>query len=151
MNPPPSARLRLTTVDAGDIVRIELEGDLDHGHADHLLAAVTDRLETPPRPRELRLDCGGLGHVDPIGLSILLMIRRHTDRAGVRLHLDDRSPDLERLLSLTGTADHFTGTVDDFTAVRDGGGAASDHGGEPTPTDSARPGQVRPTGPDSTT
>ncbi|MFD3542244.1 STAS domain-containing protein [Streptomyces sp. NPDC058662] len=111
--PPP----RLTRADAGDTVRIELRGDLDRHAADVLLAAVADVLTepAPPReprercaPRDLHLDCGGLVSVDSSGLSALLMVRRLTDAAGVRLHLEERPVQLDRMLRVTGTLSHLT-------------------------------------------
>ncbi|MGE6732696.1 STAS domain-containing protein, partial [Streptomyces sp. NPDC059900] len=60
-----------------------------------------------------------------MGLSILLMIHRRTTAAGVRLHLDDRPAKLNRLLTLTGTLDHFT--------------APAASGAEPSPGSSAEP------------
>ncbi|MFE6165789.1 STAS domain-containing protein [Streptomyces sp. NPDC056486] len=108
MTTTPPSPLRLTTVDTEDTVRIELHGDLDHDNADHLLHAVTDKLAGHPRLGDLHLHCAGLDVIDSMGLSILLMIHRRTSAAGVRLHLDDRTAKLDRLLTLTGTLDHLT-------------------------------------------
>ena len=58
--------------------------------------------------RDLHVDFTGLDCIDSMGLSTLLMIRRRTDAAGVRLHLDERPSGLERLLEITGTLDHLT-------------------------------------------
>ncbi|MFE9808928.1 hypothetical protein [Streptomyces sp. NPDC005548] len=63
-----------------------------------------------------RLVFAGLSGIDSMGLSVPLMIRRRTDAARVRLHLDERPPQLERLLEITGTLDHLTAPCD----VRDG-------------------------------
>ncbi|MFD0064131.1 STAS domain-containing protein [Streptomyces sp. NPDC056690] len=108
MTTPPSGDLRLTRVDTEDRVRIELDGDLDHYTADHLVNEATAQLSTRPGLRNLHLHCGGLGVIDSTGLSALLMIKRCAAAAGVRLHLEDRPANLDRLLRLTGTLDHLT-------------------------------------------
>ncbi|MFF4098657.1 STAS domain-containing protein [Streptomyces sp. NPDC001903] len=108
MTTPPPEYLRLTRVDTGDRVRIELDGDLDHDTADHLVNAATAQLAARPGLGHLHLHFGGLGTIDSIGLSALLMIGRRTTEAGVRLHLEDRPANLDRILRLTGTFDHLT-------------------------------------------
>ncbi|WP_328471531.1 STAS domain-containing protein [Streptomyces sp. NBC_00448] len=107
----PPAHLRLTTVDTEDTVRIELHGDLDYDNADRLVAAVTAKLAEHPHLDDLHLHCAELGTVDTMGLSALLMIRRRTGEAGVRLHLDERGTGLDRLLDITGTLEHLTAPV----------------------------------------
>ncbi|MGY5036621.1 STAS domain-containing protein [Streptomyces sp. 900116325] len=108
MTTPPPDGLRLTTVDTEDRVRIELDGDLDHYTADLLVNEATAQLSARPGLRNLHLHCGGLGVIDSTGLSALLMINRRTAAVGVRLHLEDRPANLDRLLHLTGTLDHLT-------------------------------------------
>ncbi|MFD4130158.1 STAS domain-containing protein [Streptomyces globisporus] len=103
--------LRLTTVGIQDSVRIEVQGDLDYDSADLLLEEVTAQLAARPALTDLHLSCAGLGTVDSMGLSALLMIGRRTTVAGVRLHLDDRTAYLDRLLELTGTLDYLTAPV----------------------------------------
>ncbi|MGN5632290.1 STAS domain-containing protein [Streptomyces sp. AC154] len=100
--------LRLTTVDTEDSIRIEVDGDLDYDSAGLLLNEVTAQLAARPALRDLHLHCADLGTVDSMGLSALLMIGRRTAQAGVRLHLDDRTARLDRLLNLTGTLGHLT-------------------------------------------
>ncbi len=112
MNPIPGP-LRLTRTDTGTdtdtTVRIELHGDFDHQSADTLLDAVTEALAEPGRTHDLHVNCEGVATVDSSGLSVLLMVRRRTDAAGVRLHLHNRPAKLDRMLQVTGTWDHFTG------------------------------------------
>ncbi|MFJ8096483.1 STAS domain-containing protein [Streptomyces griseofuscus] len=103
------AHLQLTTVDAEDRLRIEIEGDLDFGTADFLLETVSTQLAARPELNHLHLHCAGLGMADSMGLSSLLMIRRRTSAAGVQLHLDDRPESLDRVLEITGTFEHLTG------------------------------------------
>lgn len=116
MNFVPPSPLRLTYVDTDDTVRIELHGDFDYACADGLLDAVTRLLADRSHLKELYLHCGNITAVDSTGLATLLMIRRHTDTAGVRLHLLDRTIGLDRLLQLTGTFDYFTVTSDSTTS-----------------------------------
>ncbi len=118
----PSSHLRLTAIDTETTVRIELRGDLDYDNADVLLEAVTDKLAAHPRLRDLHLGCAGLGSVDSTGLSILLMIRRRTDAAHVCLHLEDRTPALDRLLTITGSMEYLTALPAD-AAARESAGA----------------------------
>ncbi|MFF3015379.1 STAS domain-containing protein [Streptomyces sp. NPDC057939] len=109
--------LRLIRTDMVDAVRIELHGDFDHRDADDLLDTVTAVLAEPGRPREVRVDFMGVTTVDSSGLSVLLMARRIADAAGVRLSLDNRSRELERMLRVTGTLDHFTRHNEDSRSV----------------------------------
>ncbi|WP_409236296.1 STAS domain-containing protein [Streptomyces sp. PA5.6] len=103
--------LRLATAGTADAVHIEITGDLDYDNAEYLLAEVTEQLGARPGLRDLHLHCAGVANVDSMGLSILLMIGRRTAETGTRLHLDDRPPNLERLLDLTGTLEYFTGAA----------------------------------------
>ncbi|WP_435972088.1 STAS domain-containing protein [Streptomyces sp. Qhu_M48] len=125
--------LRLITVATENDVRIELVGDLDFDNADLLLSEVTDLLDSRPRPRDLYLGFGGVGLVDSMGLSVLLMIGRHTAEARVRLHLDDRPGALDRLLARTGTSAYFATSP------------AAERGTSGAPENAAT---ARPTGPD---
>ncbi|MFD3327944.1 STAS domain-containing protein [Streptomyces sp. NPDC058701] len=101
--------LRLTRVDTDDAVRIELHGDFGHQDAGALLDVVGAVLAEPDAPLDLHVDCAGVASVDSSGLSVLLMARRLTGAAGVRLHLDHRPVQLDRMLTVTGTLNHLTG------------------------------------------
>ncbi|MET9605972.1 STAS domain-containing protein [Streptomyces sp. NPDC006512] len=139
MTSTPSGSLLLTQIDTGDTVRLELRGDLDHHCADVLLDAVTRVLAERTRLRDLHLHCAELAAVDSSGLSTLLMIRRRTGAAGVRLHLDDRPVRLDRILEVTGTLEHLTAAD---AAGKSGSSAAerrSAASDEPIPVRSSRP------------
>ena len=135
--------LHLTTVDAEDRVRIEISGNLDYDNADLLLDEATAQLSARPQLTDLHLHCAGIGTVDSMGLSILLMIGRRTAAAGVRLHLEDRPEKLNRLLDVTGTLEYFT--------VMSPSGAAMSHEESALPVVEREARAARPTGPDSTT
>lgn len=133
-SPPPD--LRLSLVDGTDRLRIEMVGDLDHDNAEHLLDQVTEQLGGRPHLKDLHLHCAGLRSIDSMGLSVLLMIGRRTAAAGIRLHLEDRLPQLNRLLDVTGTLDYFT--------------ASSPTIATPSPLDEESVAAARPTGPEHT-
>ncbi|MFI8232697.1 STAS domain-containing protein [Streptomyces sp. NPDC085900] len=136
--------LHLTTIDTDDTVRIEITGDLDYDTADFLLEEVTTQLGARPEVRHVHLHCAGLGTVDSMGLSILLMIGRRTAAAAARLHLDDRPAQLDRLLDITGTLDYFTATTPT--------GAAAAHQNTTESSETTRATRAaRPAGPDGTT
>ncbi|WP_030324731.1 STAS domain-containing protein [Streptomyces sp. NRRL B-3229] len=140
--------LHLTTVETRHAVRIEITGDLDYDTADHLLEEATARLSARPGLEDLHLLCAGIGMVDSMGLSILLMIGRRANAARVRLHLDDRPAQLDQLLSITGTLEYLT--------AQPATGAATTHRetAESQTTATATERRARaagPTGPDATT
>ncbi|NEA28751.1 STAS domain-containing protein [Actinomadura bangladeshensis] len=106
----PDVPLRVVATEAGArSLRIEIEGVLDFRTADTLVTAVCAQLEAHPGAGDLELVCTEMGLCDSAGLSALLMIRRRTAAAGAHLRLTDRSPQLDRLLNLTGTMHHLTG------------------------------------------
>ncbi|MGW7266998.1 STAS domain-containing protein [Streptomyces sp. NPDC054842] len=112
LQPPPfSVTVDTVDTDATEAV-VRIAGDLDHETCDELLAAVDSVLGTPPsgplQLASLRLDFTELHGIDSMGLSALLMIRRRTDAARTRLHLDGRPDVLERILDVTGTRGHLT-------------------------------------------
>ena len=111
---PPSFTLTVEAETTGLVVRVG--GDLDYETCDELMRTVDQNIAVRPtaegRLLDLHLDFAGLHGIDSMGLSVLLMIRRRTDAAGVRLHLDERPPHLERLLEITGTLDHLTAPCD---------------------------------------
>jgi len=84
------------------------DGDLDFDASDQVLDEVVRFLAENPRTRELTVDCRRIGFCDSYGLSVLLMIRRRTQAAGVALQLENRGPALDRLLRVTNTLGHLT-------------------------------------------
>ncbi|MER5408563.1 STAS domain-containing protein [Streptomyces sp. NPDC002769] len=112
MNPSSPPPLTLTVKAEAGAVLVRVAGDLDFETCDELMKAVErclgDRRDTGEGPADPRVDFSGLASIDSMGLSTLLMIRRLTDLAGVRLHLDERPVALERLLDITGTLHHLT-------------------------------------------
>jgi anti-anti-sigma factor len=99
--------------------RITVVGELEFATAQLLLQLVTDRLAEYPEVRDVRLDCAELAFCDSSGLSTLLLVHRAVTGAGSRLHLDNRPPALDRLLTRTGTTAYLTGDAADSRARRD--------------------------------
>lgn len=97
--PPPAPRRGTLTV--------TVAGDLDYETSDDLLEEVRALLTRSPETAEILLDCSQLTLCDSMGLSALLQLRRDADLAGCRLVLDHRPLLLDRLLELTGTAEHL--------------------------------------------
>ncbi|MET8860202.1 MULTISPECIES: STAS domain-containing protein [unclassified Streptomyces] len=120
---PPAFTLTVDVQPAALVIHVA--GDLDHETCDELMRTVDQYLVAPRDPerqiRELRLDFAGLGSIDSMGLSILLMIRRRTDAAAVRLYLDQRPRGLDRLLEITGTLEHLTALRDESGGARSPG------------------------------
>ncbi len=107
------------TASAEGTARVTITGDLEFATSGRLLDVVTDRLAGHPGVHEVRLDCAGIGFCDSSGLSELMKVLRVTVDAGVRLHLDNRQPALDRLLARTGTAAYLTGEAADSRARQD--------------------------------
>ncbi|MER6323234.1 STAS domain-containing protein [Streptomyces coelicoflavus] len=87
---------------------LALVGDLDHEVGDEVLDRARKALRGCEGVRSLRLNCRELEMADSTGLSVLLQLRRDAHEAGIRFHLDDTRPVLERLLRITGTHDYLT-------------------------------------------
>ncbi|MEU1203595.1 STAS domain-containing protein [Streptomyces sp. NPDC005813] len=111
---PPSFSLTVEVETTEAVVRVV--GDLDYETCDELVSAVRQTLAGraggPDGVQGLHVDFAGLDNIDSMGLSALLMIRRQTDAAGIRLYLDERPAGLERLLDITGTLAHLTAPCD---------------------------------------
>ncbi|MFJ5531901.1 STAS domain-containing protein [Streptomyces sp. NPDC093261] len=114
----PSLTLTVETERTAIVVRIA--GDLDYETCDDLVSTVDGQLArwplAGPPLTALHLDFAGLGDVDSMGLSALLMIRRRTDAAAIDLRLDHRPPALQRLLEITGSLEHLTAPFEDSRA-----------------------------------
>ncbi|ONI83141.1 hypothetical protein ALI144C_16685 [Actinosynnema sp. ALI-1.44] len=88
-------------------LEVRLGGELTFENAEDLDALIAEQLPRVPEVRDLFLDCADVVAVDSMGLSVLLMVKRRAQEANARLHLDNRPPRLERMLTLTGTHAHF--------------------------------------------
>lgn len=88
---------------------VVIVGDLEFTTAAALPQLISDRLRDAPEVRDVRLDCGGIEFCDSAGLSALLRAYNAVTSTGRRLHLDNRRPSLDRLLTLTGVLKYLTG------------------------------------------
>jgi len=91
---------------APDPAVIALSGDI--GIAD--AAAIWDRVRRvlSTGHRELVLDLGAVTFMDSTGLGTLLRIANECPPRGIRLTLRAVSPQVRRLMEVTGTQDIFT-------------------------------------------
>ncbi|MFF9851110.1 STAS domain-containing protein [Streptomyces litmocidini] len=104
--------------DQDGVLYAELAGDLAWDVTDELLDTVRAHLSSGPGPSDVHLDCARMTLCDSMGLCAFLAIRRDTEAAGARLHIERRPPFLDRLFLLTGTYEYLTGTTG--TAGADG-------------------------------
>lgn len=79
-------------------MRLVLRGDLDYGSADRLRLAAADAAGSGT----LELDLSGVPYMDSTGIAALLGIHSARERAGGALHVVAASPQVERLLRITG-------------------------------------------------
>ncbi|WP_198943081.1 STAS domain-containing protein [Actinophytocola xanthii] len=89
--------------------RIALVGELDYSSVEEFLVTITERLEVNPGLRDLHIDCRDLEFCDSLGLAALLTVHRRVVAAGAVLHLDNRRPAFDRMLTITGTLHHLAG------------------------------------------
>ncbi|SDK43886.1 STAS domain-containing protein [Streptomyces indicus] len=119
--------LELTAVRQGRVLTVRPVGALDFDTGEEFDRYVAEALAENPGTELLRVDCTGIDHVDSMGLSAFLMLRRRLRAREVELRLDRRSAGLDRLLEITGTLDHLAGPSED------GGTAAADTADEAAP------------------
>ncbi|GAA2313788.1 STAS domain-containing protein [Streptomyces kunmingensis] len=123
------AALNLAVAEARDgALTLQVVGALDYDTSGHFTAYTSRALADHPGLRVLRLDCAGLSGVDSMGLSTLLGLRRRLDAAGASLHIAERSPRLNRLLTITGTFEYLVGADEAAEAEQESSGAESGAG-----------------------
>ncbi|GAA3506364.1 hypothetical protein GCM10019016_134790 [Streptomyces prasinosporus] len=108
---------------------VPVAGELDDVSGSELIGTVVAHLTGEAPPREVRLDFRDLVRVDPLGLSALLTLHRHTSAARVALRLDNRPGVLDRVLRQTNVLEHLTAAVTPDGAREDGDGTT----GAPAP------------------
>lgn len=105
--PPPGFRAAASVPDPRT-VKVQLVGELTFGSAEDLDDVIVHKLLEVPGVQDLILDCAEVDAIDSMGLSVLLMVKRRAVEAGARLRLENRTPRLDRMLTLTGTLKHLT-------------------------------------------
>jgi len=99
----PSPQLRLTQVERNGVVCLRPEGELDVATVEQLRA----RLEVLDRGRKtVRLDLGGLTFLATMGLGLLIDASTRARAHGQRLTFYHGTPEVERVLRLSG-ADQY--------------------------------------------
>jgi len=98
-------QLRVEIRPASDRVVFALEGELDMASAPLLQSAVDGAgLEAAPL---VVLDLRGLQFIDSTGLRVILAVRKQCAERGQELAVTRGSTQVERLLAITGVADHL--------------------------------------------
>lgn len=95
------------TLDTPHSARLILAGELDFVAAPQLLGAVSGVMREHDNLRHLHLDFEGMTLCDSAGLAALVVIERRCTAARVRLHLDRKTRQLDRILDVTGLHEHF--------------------------------------------
>jgi anti-anti-sigma factor len=98
-------QLKVETIQTEGGVELLVQGELDIATAPRLLACFQAIVEKGPC--EVVLDVSGLDFVDSAGLSLLVALQKRADSKGKRLDVRSPSPQLLRLLELTGLSSYF--------------------------------------------
>ena len=80
-------------------VTIELRGELDLHGSGQVADAVRQALAC--RPGAINVDTAKLSFIDSAGLQTLLIASSEADAAGIRLRIVERSPAVDRILTMT--------------------------------------------------
>ena len=95
----PQPQLRMKVVERNGVVCLRPEGELDHATVDDL----RERLDDLERLRKtVRLDLGGLTFLATSGLGVLLDASVRAREHGARLTFYHGTPEVERMLRLSG-------------------------------------------------
>jgi anti-sigma B factor antagonist len=98
-------QLRIDVRHEPDRVVLVLEGELDMASAPLLQSAI-DGADMSDR-RMIVLDLQALQFIDSTGLRVILTVRKLCAERGQELAVTPGSQQVERLLSVTGVADHL--------------------------------------------
>lgn len=79
----------------------KLSGEIDHHSARGMRESI-DRALTGLTPRELELDFSGVGFMDSSGIGLVMGRYKLIHRYGGRLYLSGLSPQLQRVMKLSG-------------------------------------------------
>ncbi|AFM19865.1 hypothetical protein Mycch_5179 [Mycolicibacterium chubuense NBB4] len=101
-------RLTLSVHTSARAAHVRVANDLVYGCSDDLVGTVARLLTDRPGTRDLHLHFTDLAFCDSAGLSALLLVHRRSAIAGVRLHLDHRSAQLDRILDIAGLLEFLT-------------------------------------------
>jgi anti-anti-sigma factor len=96
--------LRVEVSTDGDTVVLKLHGELDPHTAPTLRAHIDEALSD--ETRTLVLDVAGLLFIDSSGLRVIISAHKEMEGRGGRLVLRSPTPTTQRLLDITGLAEH---------------------------------------------
>jgi anti-sigma B factor antagonist len=99
--------LRVDVKHEPDRVIIVLDGELDMANAAVLESAIDGAGIDDRAPAPLVLDLDRLHFIDSTGLRIILSARERCRRAGREFAITRGSEQVQRLLNVTGVADHL--------------------------------------------
>jgi anti-anti-sigma factor len=103
---PGDPSLRITAGWRGDCRTLRLEGELDLSTASAVRDALAELLSSTD-VGAVELDCRDLAYVDSTGLGVFVAAHKRAIREGVALRLVRPSPNIIRLLEVTGLRDFF--------------------------------------------
>lgn len=118
-------KLTLSVHSSAHAARVRVVGDLDYGTAGLLVDTVSELLRDNGTLRDLHLDFTELAFCDSAGLSSLVRIHQRASAAGMHLHLDHRTPQLDRVLNITGLLEFLTTRPSEQESAESGASGAS--------------------------
>ena len=99
------AQLNIDTRHESNRVVVAMEGELDMANAPALQKAIES--EELAAPEIVVLDLQGLSFLDSTGLRVILAARELCWRRGQEFAVTPGSPQVQRLLSVTGVGEHL--------------------------------------------
>ena len=99
------AQLRVETRRESDRVVVGMDGELDIANAPTLQEAIDS--QDLAAAEIVVLDLQGLTFLDSTGLRVILAARELCQRRGQEFAITPGSPQVQRLLSVTGVGDHL--------------------------------------------
>lgn len=99
------AALVLSTRREGSRRIVVVSGELDLDTADEFRTAIADLLAE--RVSSVEVDAAGLGFADSAGLRALLLARNAAEAAGASFGVTVASPNVTRVMEITGLTDLF--------------------------------------------
>ena len=145
-------RLQLETRADHGTTCVAVIGELDMSTAAELRAAVAEVLASGSV--NVEIDLAGVPFADSAGVRSLMMCRDAAEQAGARLRLSRPSPDVHRVLELTGAVPYARGdgapalravnpTVVDARAIRQAAQQARERAQDMRRADEARRARIR--------
>ncbi len=95
----PTARLSVENEGA----TVTVNGDIDA----HTCPDLARGLDPLPGSGDIHLDVSGVGFIDSSGLRVIIGAHQQAEAAGRKLVIDRPSKSVERLLEISGLADHL--------------------------------------------